>query len=169
LLRLTGICSVQVERGKSDNLLNKDAVEFRLILPSASDVQVLKGGNWWTLRYSLVLVAILVLVVLFSIGRIVVLLYQIRSKNEELRKAGEKENAVRQLVGAMQEVRTQKKFTSRVSLPDADELTMLGAEFNHMIEELEIRDVAMAEAEAKLQQQALCDALTGLPNRRLLF
>ena len=45
---------------------------------------------------------------------------------------------------------------------------MLGTEFNHMIEELHARDIAMSEAEAKLQLQALSDALTGLPNRRLL-
>ncbi len=167
ILRLTGICSVVLEQGRSDNLLRKDAVEFRLILPSASDVKVVRGGSWWTLRHSLAVVGTLVLVVLISLGRIAVLLYQIRHKNEQLRKAEENESAVRQLVGAMQEVRTNKQFTSRVSLPEADELAMLGVEFNHMLEELQIRDDGMAEAEAKLQQQALSDALTGLPNRRL--
>ena len=168
LLRLTGICSVEVGRGRSDNLLNKDPVTFKLLIRSPSDIQVLKGGRWWTLRRSLMLVGILVLAVLFSAGRIVVLLRRIEGKNEELRMASKKESAIRQLIGAMHEVRAKKQFTSRVSLPEADELALLGTEFNHMIEELHARDIAMAEADAKLQHQALSDALTGLPNRRLL-
>ena len=92
----------------------------------------------------------------------------IEGKNEEIRNANEKEGAIRQLIGAMHEVRVKKQFTSRVSVPEADELALLGTEFNHMIEELHVRDIGMAEAEAKLRQQALSDALTGLPNRRRL-
>ena len=168
LLRLAGICSVDVARGHTRNLFSKDPVSFKLIIRSPADIHVLEGGNWWTFRHSLFVVGFLILAVLFSMGRIVVLLRRIDSKNEELRTANAKESAIRQLVSAMREVRAKKKFTSHVSLPGADELALLGTEFNHMIEELHVRDVAMAEAEAKLQQQALSDALTGLPNRRLL-
>ncbi len=168
VLRLTGICSVELSRGNTDSLFRKDPVSFKLIIRSPADIQVLKGGSWWTFRRSLMVVGFLVLVVLLSAGRIVLLLHRIEIKNEELRNANEKESAIRQLIGAMSEVRAKKQFTSHVSLPEADELALLGTEFNHMIEELHVRDIAMAEAEAKLQEQALTDALTGLPNRRLL-
>ena len=168
LLRLTGICSVEVGRGRSDNLLHKDPVTFKLMIRSPSDIQVLRGGSWWTLRNSLALVGILVLVVLFGAVRMLVLLRRIEGKNEELRRASKKESAIRQLIAAMHEIRVKKKFTSQVSLPEADELALLGAEFNHMVEELHVRDMAKDEAEERLQQQALTDALTGLPNRRLL-
>ena len=168
LLRLTGICSVDVSRERTGNLFKKDPVAFKLIIRSPSDIQVLKGGSWWTLGRSLFVVGVLIIAVLFSAGRIVFLLRRIEHKNEELRVATEKEGAIRQLIRAMREVRVNKQFTSRVSVPEADELAMLGTEFNHMIEELHVRDIAMADAEAQLQQQALTDALTGLPNRRLL-
>lgn len=168
LLRLTGICSVEVDRGNTGNLLKKDPVRFKLNIGSPADIQVLKGGTWWTFRHSLMLVGILILAVVLSAGRIVILLRRIESKNKEIRAANEKEDAIRQLIGAMQDVRVKKQFTSRVSVPEADELALLGTEFNHMIEELHVRDIGMAEAEAKLRQQALSDVLTGLPNRRRL-
>jgi diguanylate cyclase (GGDEF)-like protein len=168
LLRLTGICVVEVARGNTENLFRKDPVAFKLIIRSPTDIQVLKSGHWWTVRRSLMVVGFLVLAVLLSVGRIVVLLRRIENKNAELRNANKKESAIRQLIGAMHEVRVRKQFTSHVSLPEADELALLGTEFNHMIEELHFRDLAMAEAEARLQQQALSDVLTSLPNRRLL-
>jgi len=168
LLRLTGICSVELARANTGNLLKKDPVAFKLNIGSPADIQVLKGGTWWTFLHSLMLVGILILAVILSAGRIVILLRRIDSKNKEIRAANEKENAIRQLISAMHEVRVKKQFTSRVSVPEADELALLGTEFNHMIEELHVRDIGMAEAEAKLRQQALSDMLTGLPNRRRL-
>jgi diguanylate cyclase (GGDEF)-like protein len=168
LLRLTGICSVEVDRGNTGNLLKKDPVAFKLNIGSPADIQVLEGGTWRTFLHSPMLVGILILAVILSAGRIVMLLLRIESKNKELRAANEKDDAIRQLIGAMHEVRLKKQFTSRVSVPEADELALLGTEFNHMIEELHVRDIGMAEAEAKLRQQALSDVLTGLPNRRRL-
>ena len=168
LLRLTGICSVDLVRGNTGNLLKKEPVTFKLNISSPGNIQVLKHGSWWTSRHSSMVMSILVLAVLLSAARIVVLLRRIEGKNEEIRNANEKEGAIRQLIGAMHEVRVNKQFTSRVTVPEADELALLGTEFNHMLEELHVRDVGMAEAESKLRQQALSDALTGLPNRRRL-
>ncbi|HLH07989.1 MAG TPA: EAL domain-containing protein [Terriglobales bacterium] len=168
IVRLTGICSVEVGRSTTYKLLRKDPVGFKVIIRSPSDVQILKSGGWWTLGDMLVLSSVLLLVVVLSVTRILALRRRVMRQSEQLRMASEKANAIRDLIRATQQVRLQKQFTSRVSVSGADELGLLGTEFNHMLEELHARDLAMAEAEEKLQQQALTDALTGLPNRRLL-
>lgn len=85
----------------------------------------------------------------------------------ELKRATEKAKAVHDLTSAMQEVTLRKDFTGKVSVASGDEIALLGIEFNKMIAELHLRDQQKAAAESKLQQQALTDELTGLPNRRL--
>ncbi len=72
------------------------------------------------------------------------------------------------LARAMHKVTVEQNFTARVSVLGGDEIAQLGSDFNTMLAELEQRDLAKKNAEAKLQHQALNDELTGLPNRRLL-
>ena len=72
------------------------------------------------------------------------------------------------LVQAMKEVEANHDFTARVAVQGVDDIAQLGTGFNTMLSELEQRDLAKNNAEAKLQYQALYDELTGLPNRRLL-
>jgi GGDEF domain-containing protein len=71
------------------------------------------------------------------------------------------------LVRAMRDVTAEQDFTTRVPVSGSDEIAQLGIGFNTMLSELERGDTAKKSAEAKLQFQALNDALTGLPNRRL--
>jgi diguanylate cyclase len=73
-----------------------------------------------------------------------------------------------EMARAMDEVTVRKNFSLRVSRSGTDEIRQLGKGFNAMLAELERREGAQKDAEAKLQFQALNDALTGLPNRRLL-
>src|SRR5581483_5882770 len=58
--------------------------------------------------------------------------------------------------------------SARVSVRGKEEIAQLVVRFNQMLDELQLRETAKLEAELKLQQQALTDELTGLPNRRLL-
>ncbi len=74
---------------------------------------------------------------------------------------------VAELSGAMTLVTADHDYTARVPVVGCDEIALLGAGFNAMLEELEIRERAKKNAEAKLLYQALNDELTGLPNRRL--
>jgi len=72
------------------------------------------------------------------------------------------------LASAMQKVTAEKAFSARVTLSGSDEIAPLGKGFNAMLSELERRENDKVEFEAKLKFQASNDALTGLPNRRLL-
>lgn len=75
---------------------------------------------------------------------------------------------VSDLASAMHNVTVEQNFDARVEVVGSDDIARLGIGFNTMLVELERRDTEKKHAEAKLQFQALNDALTGLPNRRLL-
>ena len=72
-----------------------------------------------------------------------------------------------ELAQAMDAVTVGQNFAVRVSQAGTDEIVQLGKGFNAMLSELERRDAAKRNAEARLQFQAFNDVLTGLPNRRL--
>jgi diguanylate cyclase (GGDEF)-like protein len=74
---------------------------------------------------------------------------------------------VSELVHAMHKVTVEQNFDTRVAVLGRDEIAQLGIGFNAMLSELQRREDAKKNAEAKLQFQALNDVLTGLPNRRL--
>jgi len=76
---------------------------------------------------------------------------------------------ISELAHAMHNVTAEQDFDTRVAVSGADEIAQLGSGFNTMLSELQRREEAKKNAEAKLQFQALNDALTGLPNRRLFL
>jgi diguanylate cyclase len=122
--------------------------------------------SWWTLRHTAIL--ILCSTILGVLARLVFLHRRILNQNIAIEQASKKSKAIQDLSAAMKEVSRQKDFSRRVSVPESDEIAPLAIEFNKMLTELEVRDIAKQKAEDKLQYQALTDELTGLPNRRLL-
>lgn len=68
---------------------------------------------------------------------------------------------------AMQEVSITKNFSMRVPGSDTREIDLLARGFNHMLEEIALRDEALLERQERLSRQANFDSLTGLPNRML--
>jgi diguanylate cyclase (GGDEF)-like protein len=75
---------------------------------------------------------------------------------------------ISRLALAMQRVTDEQNFAERVEVTGNDEIARLGLGFNTMLAEIEHREAVKKKVET-LQQQAFCDALTGLPNRRLLI
>ena len=168
ILRLTGICATQVNRDTAYLLLAQEPSGFKFIIRSPADIIVLRDASWWNTRHTGFVLVALVMIILAGLMALVVTRRRIRQQEVALQQAIEKTKCIRELITATQEVTTTKNFSARVSARGDDDLAQLGAEFNMMLSELEIREKQKIAAEMKLQQQALTDELTGLPNRRLL-
>lgn len=159
-LELTGTCFVEVFPDKTPR-------SVVILLRSPADVRILHGPPWWTAGRAIALFGLLLAVVLGALGWIALLRRRVHTQTTALKHAREKAEAINDLARAMQEVATKRKFTARVSAAGSDEIGQLGIGFNKMLSELEEGELAKKEAEARLQQQAVTDELTGLPNRRL--
>ena len=79
LLRVTGICSVQVDD-------NQEPKSFHVLLRNPADVQVLKVPIGWMLRYAYRLVWILMLVSAAALAWIVLLRKKVREQTEIVRR-----------------------------------------------------------------------------------
>jgi diguanylate cyclase (GGDEF)-like protein len=168
LLRLTGICAVPVKDSSIYMLLTKANVTAKVIVRSPQDIQVLHSVSWWSAERAVVVAVALFFTVCASLAWIAVLRRRVHRQSNALRNAKEKSDAITDFIHVMQDVIRNKRFTSRVPVQGRNEIALLSDEFNHMLAELHLRDMAKTEAESRLQHQALTDELTGLPNRRLL-
>lgn len=168
LLRLTGVVSAQVDPQRLYRILEEDPSSFQILLRSPADVVVSGRAPFWTLQSTLALLAILSLLTVAILMWVGILRRRVRQQTAALRKASETAQAICDLSAAMQNVSTEDRFDAQVSVRGSSEIAQLVVGFNHMLNELRLRDYAKREAEARLQQLALVDDLTGLPNRRLL-
>jgi diguanylate cyclase (GGDEF)-like protein len=91
LLRVTGICSAQIDP-ESTNLGEGEVrtASIRMLLRSAGDVQVLRTPSWWTGWHTLVVLGILLVVAFAFFAWIVVLRHQVERQTKALRDSEER-------------------------------------------------------------------------------
>lgn len=168
VLRLTGICSAQVDPNKLYLLLQQQPVSFKILLRSPSDVTLVKAAPFWNLQHAFLVLVTFALAILVALVWVSALRRRVRVQRLALQKAAETAKAIEDLSNAMREVSIRQKFNTKVSVRGSEEVAQLVVGFNGMLSELQRSEQANREAEANLQQQALTDKLTGLPNRRHL-
>ncbi|HEX4807826.1 MAG TPA: response regulator [Bryobacteraceae bacterium] len=78
VLRLKGICSVEVDESKRP-------VSFRLLLRSAADVEIIQEAPWWTLQHALILIAAFAIASVLAIGWVLSLRRKVRQQTEGLK------------------------------------------------------------------------------------
>jgi len=134
---------------------------------------ILLGGTpIWTSPMTgvmLATVALLSLAILAVLSRVNKLRRQVSEQEGALQKASETTQAIRELSRSMLQVAAQRPYDVHFPVRGSEEVAELVDGFNAMLTEMQRRDRARKEAEARLQQMVLFDDLTGLPNRRLLI
>ncbi len=169
VLRLTGVCSSQLNPNRNYRQVEENPSGFQLLLRSPRDVEVIKPPPFWNLQRTFVLMGVLAIVIVLILVWVGSLRKRVRLQVAALQRASETAQAVRDLSLAMQSVSQEERFDTEVSVQGSEDVAQLVVGFNSMVAELRRREQGKQEAEAKLQQMALFDELTGLPNRRLLF
>lgn len=168
VVRLTGISAAQVDPDKLYLLLQQQPVGFMLLLRSAADAVLVKAPPFWNLRNAFVLIVTFALAILAALVWGGALRRRVRLQRLALLKADETNQAISDLSHAMNQVSDRQQFDAQVSVRGTPEVAQLVVGFNIMLTELRLAQRASRDAEARLQQQALTDELTGLPNRRHL-
>jgi diguanylate cyclase (GGDEF)-like protein len=140
-------------------------------LRSPADLTVVRSAPSWTPPATVIMTVILVLLIaaiLAVLARVNKLRRRVIEQAEALRKASETTQAISDLSRSMLQVAAQRPYDPQVPAGGSEEIAELVDGFNAMLTELQRRDRAKRDAEARLQHMALIDDLTGLPNRRLL-
>lgn len=91
VLRVTGICSVQVDAWSIS--LGNGRVQpesARILLRSADDIAVLHAPSWWTPEHAVVSFAVVCLIVLGAFAWIIVLRHSVKQRTSELHESKER-------------------------------------------------------------------------------
>jgi diguanylate cyclase len=118
----------------------------------ASDMQNLQRREG-----HLVMVALLLALIALALGGVSGAFLQLRISKP-----------ISALTLAMDRVTAGETLDAQVAIAGSNEIAHLATGFNAMLNELKRRDELTRRAEEQLLEQARTDALTGLPNRRLL-
>jgi signal transduction histidine kinase/CheY-like chemotaxis protein len=87
IVRLTGVCTVQVDPSKVVVVRGRIPLSFRLLLRSPDDIRIVQNAPWWSLADALAALAIMTLIFATALAWVVVLRRRVRSQTAELEKS----------------------------------------------------------------------------------
>jgi diguanylate cyclase (GGDEF)-like protein len=88
--------------------------------------------------------------------------------SQDLRKASETNHAILELSSAVETLAHDGNLNAEVPVPKTADVAPLSIAINTLVCEIQRRERSGRDTESRVQQMALVDDLTGLPNRRLL-
>ncbi|HEX7859245.1 MAG TPA: ATP-binding protein [Verrucomicrobiae bacterium] len=120
-IRLTGVCSIGGGEGRARN--------FRIVLRTPQDVEILKAPPWWTFERTMRVVIVLGLLILGGLIWVAALNHQVRQQTRELRKRFEREAELEDqyqdlFENAQELILTLNQYGGFVSLNKAAERTL---------------------------------------------
>jgi signal transduction histidine kinase/CheY-like chemotaxis protein len=109
LVRVTGVCTVQAD----DSTLTRTPKSFRIMMRSASDVEVLQAPPWWTLKYTLAMLAVMAAVIAAALGWVLMLRRRVRQQTEFISRQLETEASLKE--AAEEASRAKSEFLANMS------------------------------------------------------
>lgn len=100
---------------------------------------------------------------------VLILRRRVRVQSAALKSWSETANAIGELSNALEKASTERRFELVTPMAASEHVAPLVAGFNTILTELQCRERAGKEAEARIRHLVVMDELTGLPNRRLLW
>ncbi len=114
LLRLTGVCSVQVEPAATDTRRGSIKPKaFRILLRSPMDVVVLRKPAWWNPRRALAVLSVLMGIMLVALAWAVVLRKRVKQQTDVIRRQLEETAALKDAAEAAN--RAKSEFLANMS------------------------------------------------------
>ena len=114
VLRVTGICSVQVD--PQETIRHEGAAvpkSFRVLLRSPDDIAVVRAPSWWTARNALMALGVAIAAALAVLGWVVVLRTRVRRQTEVIRGQLEQTAALKE--AAVTANRAKSEFLANMS------------------------------------------------------
>ena len=116
-VRLTGICTVQVDR--STQYIRDYSVahlsSFRLLLRSPNDIVVVKNASWWTTGRILLALGLAILSIFLALGWVGALRRRVTAQTVELRQAAAVAQAARETAEAERQAAQEARYAAEVA------------------------------------------------------
>lgn len=127
-LRLTGICSIQAQTSNSAEQ-GRVPISFRLLLPSAHDVQVIRSAPWWNLKNTLLALGFTTLSICLALVWVVALRHRVQTQTAELLAQTGKLKQANLIAEAARQIAEAERQAAQIARKNAEAASNSKSEF----------------------------------------